>query len=90
MRRHNGFAPPKFNSPAGGDPVCVAAADPITRYLTLMTYRDWDIIPKFERLTDFVPNADVIDLDCGHWSQEEIPEETNHAILGWLAGQEAP
>jgi pimeloyl-ACP methyl ester carboxylesterase len=23
-------------------------------------------------------------LDCGHWIQEELPDETNRAILSWL------
>ncbi len=67
----------------------LADVDPIIKHPTLMIYGDRDTIPKFERLTDFVPNAQVIDLDCGHWIQEELPEETNRAMLDWLAGQEA-
>jgi pimeloyl-ACP methyl ester carboxylesterase len=34
-----------------------------------------------------VPNADVVSLDCGHWIQQEMPDETNEAILTWLARQ---
>lgn len=66
----------------------LADVDPIIQHPTLMIYGDRDVIPKFERLTDFVPNAEVIDLDCGHWIQEEMPGETNQAILEWLARQE--
>ena len=48
-----------------------------------------DVIPPFERLTDFVPNAEVTTLDCGHWIQQEMPEDTNQAILNWLMQQDA-
>ena len=67
----------------------LADVDPIVKHPALMIYGDRDVIPKFDRLTDFVPNADVVHLDCGHWIQEEMPEETNRAILNWLAGQGA-
>jgi len=66
----------------------LADVDPIIRHPALMIYGDRDVIPKFERLTDFVPNADVITLDCGHWIQEEMPGETTRSILAWLARQE--
>ena len=49
-----------------------------------MIYGEQDMIPKFERLADFVPNVEVISLDAGHWIQQERPEETNQAILKWL------
>jgi pimeloyl-ACP methyl ester carboxylesterase len=61
--------------------------DPVIRHPTLMIYGDRDTIPKSERLTTFVPNADVVSLDCGHWIQQEMPDETNEAILTWLARQ---
>ena len=41
-----------------------------------MIYGDRDPIPKSASLTTFVPNAEEISLDCGHWIQEEKPEET--------------
>ncbi len=62
----------------------LADANPIIGQPTLMIYGDRDVIPKFERLTEFVPNAEVVSLDCGHWIQQEKPEETNHAMLTWL------
>lgn len=67
----------------------LADVDPIIQQPALMIYGDRDLIPKFERLTEFVPNAEVVSLDCGHWIQQEKPEETNQAILKWLKQQDA-
>ena len=58
--------------------------NPIIQQPTLMIYGDRDMIPKFERLPEFVPNVKVVSLDCGHWIQQELPEETNQTILKWL------
>jgi pimeloyl-ACP methyl ester carboxylesterase len=58
---------------------------PIIHQPALMIYGDNDMIPKSENLTDFVPNVDVVSLNCGHWIQQERPEETTHAMLEWLA-----
>ena len=65
----------------------LADVNPIIQQPTLMIYGDRDVIPKFEKLTDFVPKAEVVSLDCGHWIQQEMPEETNQAILKWLEQQ---
>ncbi|WP_338793962.1 alpha/beta hydrolase [Bernardetia sp. MNP-M8] len=62
----------------------LADVNPIIQQPTLMIYGNRDMIPKFERLAEFVPNVDVVSLDCGHWIQQELPEETNQAILKWL------
>lgn len=58
--------------------------DPIIKLPTLMIYGERDSIPKFDRLKEYVPNVDVVSLDCGHWIQQEKPEETNKAIIQWL------
>ncbi len=63
----------------------LADVNPIIQQPTLMIHGDRDLIPKFEKLTDFVPKAEVVSLDCGHWIQQEKPEETNQAILKWLS-----
>lgn len=63
----------------------LADVDPIIRQPALMIYGDRDVIGRSDRLADFVPNVDVVGLDCGHWIQEEKPDETNQAILTWLA-----
>ena len=62
----------------------LAEIDPVIKQPALMIYGDRDVIPKSERLPVFVPNVEQISLDCGHWIQEEKPEETNEAILSWL------
>ncbi len=54
-----------------------------------MIYGDRDVIQKSETLADFVPNVKVVDLDCGHWIQQEKPAELNDAILSWLRQQNA-
>ncbi len=65
----------------------LADVNPIIQQPTLMIYGERDVIPKFEKLTDFVPNAEVVSLDCGHWIQQEKPEETNQVMLKWLENQ---
>jgi len=67
----------------------LADVSPIIQQPTLMIYGDRDLIPRFEKLTEFVPKAEVVNLDCGHWIQQEKPEETNQAILKWLEQQGA-
>ncbi|MBB5867239.1 pimeloyl-ACP methyl ester carboxylesterase [Allocatelliglobosispora scoriae] len=67
----------------------LADVDPIIRQHTLMIYGDRDVIQKSERLAEFVPAVEVVSLDCGHWIQQELPEETNQAILKWLNQREA-
>jgi pimeloyl-ACP methyl ester carboxylesterase len=56
---------------------------------TLMIYGERDTIPKSENLKNIVPNLDVVSLDCGHWIQQEKPEETTQSILKWLEQQDA-
>jgi pimeloyl-ACP methyl ester carboxylesterase len=67
----------------------LADVNPIIRQPALMIYGDRDAIQRSERLTQFVPNVEVVTLDCGHWIQQEKPEETNQAILKWLGQQDA-
>ncbi len=67
----------------------LADVNPIIQQPTLMIYGDRDAIPKFEKLPEFVTNAEVVSLDCGHWIQQERPQETNRTILNWLEQQGA-
>lgn len=60
---------------------------PIIHQPTLMIYGEQDTIPENENLKKIVPNLDIVRLDCGHWIQQERPEETTLAILKWLAQQ---
>ena len=52
-----------------------------------MIYGNQDVIPRFEGLSAFVPNVEEVGLECGHWIQQEKPEETNQIILEWLGQQ---
>jgi pimeloyl-ACP methyl ester carboxylesterase len=67
----------------------LADVDPVIQQPTLMIYGERDLIPQSDKLAAFVPNVDVVTLDCGHWIQQEKPEETNQAILKWLDRQGA-
>jgi pimeloyl-ACP methyl ester carboxylesterase len=63
----------------------LADADPVIRQPALMIYGDKDAVVQSPNLTQFVPNVDIVSLDCGHWIQQELPEKTNAVILDWLA-----
>ncbi|MDQ2837700.1 MAG: alpha/beta hydrolase [Actinomycetota bacterium] len=65
----------------------LADVDPIIQQPALMIYGDRDVIPRSENLTKFVPNVETVSLDCGHWIQQEMPDEVNQAILSWLERQ---
>lgn len=65
----------------------LARTEPIIQQAALMIYGNHDVIPKFEGLSAFVPNVEEVSFDCGHWIQQEKPEETNKAILRWLEQQ---
>ncbi|MET9403420.1 alpha/beta hydrolase [Kitasatospora sp. NPDC002965] len=66
----------------------LADVDPIVRQPTLMIYGDRDAVRRSENLAAFVPQVDVVSLDCGHWIQQEKPVETNRAISEWLRRHE--
>ncbi|GAA3859945.1 alpha/beta hydrolase [Saccharothrix violaceirubra] len=66
----------------------LADADPVIRRPALMIYGDRDLVAKSDRLAEFVPEVEVVSLDCGHWIQQELPAETNRVILDWLARHE--
>ena len=67
----------------------LADVDPIIHQPTLMIYGEQDLVGKADDLQRFVPNADEVSLDCGHWIQQERPEETTRLILNWLDEQRA-
>lgn len=60
------------------------AADPVIRHPALMIYGACDAVPPSPTLQRDVPNAEVATLDCGHWIQQELPQETTKAMLDWL------
>ena len=57
---------------------------PLIKQPTLMIYGDYDSVPKGKNLLDRVPNTTIVNLPCGHWIQQEKPEETNRAMINWL------
>ena len=65
----------------------LGGVDPIIRKPALMIYGEQDMIPKSETLSEVVPGVHVVSLNCGHWIQQELPEETTRVILKWLANQ---
>ena len=67
----------------------LADVDPTIRQPALMIYGDRDLVQRAPNLTEFVPNVEVVGLDCGHWIQQERPEETNQLMLDWLAAHRA-
>lgn len=67
----------------------MANVTPIIHQPTLMIYGERDTIPKSENLKNIVPNLDIVSLDCGHWIQQEKPEETTQSILKWLEQENA-
>ncbi len=67
----------------------LANVNPIIQQPALMIYGDRDAVQRSARLAECVPNVEVVNLDCGHWIQQEKPEETNEAILKWLDQRDA-
>ncbi|MFF2354482.1 alpha/beta fold hydrolase [Kitasatospora sp. NPDC058115] len=68
----------------------LADADPVVHQPALMIYGDRDLVARAENLAKFVPDVEVVSLDCGHWIQQEKPEETNRVITEWLEHQDRP
>ena len=50
---------------------------------TLMIYGKYDMVPQVD-MSKCVKNLQIRTLDCGHWIQQERPEETNNLITKWL------
>lgn len=63
----------------------LADVDPVLPHRALMIHGLQDPIPIPSNMDDFVPNISIAPLDCGHWIQQELPDETNRLILDWLA-----
>lgn len=67
----------------------LADADPAIEQPALMIYGARDPVAKNERITEFVPNVHEVELDCGHWIMDEMPDETTQAMLAWLEREDA-
>ncbi|MGB0318257.1 MAG: alpha/beta fold hydrolase, partial [Pseudomonadales bacterium] len=51
---------------------------------TLMIWGHFDMVPPPQDLEAVAPDLDVHGLPCGHWIQQEAPEETNALLIAWL------
>lgn len=49
----------------------------------LMIYGEHDMVPPVD-MSASVENLEIHTLDCGHWIQQEKPDETNSLLLDWL------
>ena len=49
-----------------------------------MIYGRYDIVPQSATLPSIAPDLEVQTLECGHWIQQEAPEQTNRLMLDWL------
>lgn len=58
--------------------------NPIIEKPALMIYGEKDTVQKSPNLSTFVPHVDEVSLDCGHWIQQEKPDELNAILLEWL------
>lgn len=58
--------------------------EPLIEKPALMIYGERDIVARAPDLERFVPEVDIVTLDCGHWIHLEMPEQTNQLILDWL------
>lgn len=51
---------------------------------TLMIWGHFDMVPPPKDLDAVAPDLEVQGLPCGHWIQQEAPEETNALLIAWL------
>ena len=50
---------------------------------SLMIYGQHDMVPQSD-MSGYVDDLEVHTLDCGHWIQQEKPQETNQILVEWL------
>lgn len=59
------------------------------RQPALMIYGQHDMVPQSD-MTPWVEDLEIHTLDCGHWIQQERPEDTNRILLDWLERRMKP
>jgi pimeloyl-ACP methyl ester carboxylesterase len=59
------------------------------RQPTLMIRGRYDIVPAVD-MRRHVPDLEEHELECGHWIQQELPEQTNSILLEWLERRMKP
>ena len=55
----------------------------------LMIYGDHDMVPQTD-MSSHVPDLEIHHLPCGHWIQQERPDDTNRILLDWLERRMEP
>lgn len=61
--------------------------DQVIKLPTLFIGAEHDVLIRHEHIEamkPFVEDLTIRMLDCGHWSQQEVPDEVNRLILEWL------
>jgi len=62
----------------------MADVEQLVRQPALMIHGQYDIVGQSEKMRESVPNLEIHTLECGHWIQQECPNETNELMLDWL------
>jgi pimeloyl-ACP methyl ester carboxylesterase len=66
-----------------------ANVDQTVRVPTLFIGADNDVIISLPQIEAMKPHVEELDIhmleNCGHWSQQEQPDEVNALILNWLS-----
>ncbi|MDA8652105.1 alpha/beta hydrolase [Porticoccaceae bacterium] len=55
----------------------------------LMIYGEHDMVPKLD-MSASISDLEIHTLNCGHWIQQEEPEQTNRILLDWLQRKALP
>ena len=55
----------------------------------LMIYGQHDMVPKTD-MSSYVTDLETHTLECGHWIQQEKPEQTNEILIDWMARRMNP
>lgn len=63
----------------------LGAVEEKVRQPSLMIYGQYDIVPPAANLGEIVDDLETLTLPCGHWIQQELPDDTNRALLDWLS-----
>ena len=62
----------------------LGSVEQLVKVPALMIYGAHDIVGKSETLEQFVPDLEVLEFDCGHWIQQEQPQQTTSAMIDWM------
>lgn len=63
----------------------LADCSPVVEVPVLMLYGEYDMVPPHPNLEAHAPELETHTLPCGHWIQQEQPEQTNALLLDWLS-----